>query len=173
MIRSTAAIAMTIGALALGATAANAEPLWRDIEAGMTVEEVQVLYPLNPGEGRKVEHHKRNTELHGFMTIGKCKPRVEILHPEGTVAGILIWMREEGILRRSCTEEARLALFEKFGPPDMDNTRRSVVPAFADMARESLTWIEPGMTVEWLGGNEFSAWSIEYRAAPSSAADQL
>lgn len=35
MIRSTAATAMTIGALALGATPAQAEPLWRDIEAGM------------------------------------------------------------------------------------------------------------------------------------------
>lgn len=107
------------------------------------------------------------------MAIGKCKPRVEILHPEGTVAGILIWMREEGALRATCTEEARLALFQKFGPPDMDNTRRSILPAYADMAQESLTWIEPAMTVEWRGGNELKAWSIKYRAAPISSADQL
>lgn len=169
---SKAAIGMLIGATALGALPAHAEPIWRDIEAGMTAEEVRALYPTSQGEGRKVEHNKRNIELHGFMEIGECKPRVEILHPQGLVTGVLIWMRKEG-WRATCTEEARLALFDKFGSPDMDNTRRSVVPAFADLAQESLTWIKPGKTVEWRGGNEFRAWSIEYRAAPSSAADQL
>jgi hypothetical protein len=164
---------MMIGALTLGAVPAQADPMWRDIEAGMTVEQVRALYPLEQGEGRKVEHKKRNTELHGFMTIGNCKPRVEILHPDGKVAGILIWMRDEGILKPTCTAEARLALFEKFGAPDMDNTRRSILPAYAEQAQESLTWIEPKMTVEWRGDGGLSAWSIVYRAAPISAADQL
>lgn len=166
-------VAMMIAALAVCAAPAHAEPLWRDIEAGMTAEEVRALYPLNQGEGRKVEHHQRNTELHGFMTIGKCKPRVEIIHPQGTVTGILIWMRDQGAFRPTCTQEARLALFEKFGPPDMDNTRRSILPQYADLAQESLTWIKPGVTVEWRGEGQISAWSIEYRTAPSAAASEL
>lgn len=139
----------------------------------MPVEQVRDLYPVSQEEGRKVEHHDKNTELHGFMTIGQCKPRVEILHPQGTVAGIRIWMRDQGVLKPKCTEEARLALFQKFGPPDMDNTRRSILPRDADKAQESLTWVEPRMTVEWLGQGVLAAWSIEYRAAPISAADQL
>lgn len=139
----------------------------------MTVEGVRALYPLKPGEGRKVEHHKSVTELHGFMVLGKCKPRVEILHPEGTVTGISIWMRDEGAFRPTCNDEARLALFQKFGPPDMDNTRRSILPLYADMASESLTWIEPAMTVEWREGNGLAAWSITYRAAPTNSAGQL
>lgn len=175
MMKSHAITAMIIGVLTVCAAPAHAVPLWRDIEAGMAAEEVRALYPLNPGEGRKVEHHQRNTELHGFMTIGKCKPRVEIIHPQGQVTGIRIWVRDEGILKPTCTEEARLALFEKFGSPDMDNTRRSILPAHANRARESLTWIRPGMTVEWLGRgpSQFAAWSIEYRAAPSGAASEL
>lgn len=149
------------------------EPLWRDVEAGMTIQQVQALYPLNPGEGRKVEHHKSNTELHGFMTLGKCKPRVEILHPQGEVVGVRIWLRKQSVFEPTCFDEARLAVFAKFGPPDMDNTRRSILPNFADMARESLTWVEPNMTVEWLGGDSFQEWSIEYRAAPANSAHQL
>lgn len=173
MKKPIAFIAVTIGALALGATPANAEPLWRNIEAGMTVDQVRALYPLDPGEGRKVEHHKSVTELHGFMTLGECKPRVEILHPEGTVTGVSIWMRDGGAFKPKCNDEARLALFQKFGPPDMDNTRRSILPLYADMALESLTWIEPTMTVEWREGNGLAAWSITYRAAPINSAGQL
>ncbi|MFN4040000.1 MAG: hypothetical protein ACK4IB_11755 [Erythrobacter sp.] len=167
--------AMMIAALTVCAAPAHAEPLWRDIEAGMAAEEVRALYPLNPGEGRKVEHHQRKTELHGFMTIGKCKPRVEIMDPQGTVTGIQFWMRDQGAFKPNCTEEARLALFEKFGPPDMDNTRRPIAPFYANKAPESLTWIRPGITVEWLGPGKYKlvAWLIEYRAAPSGAASEL
>ena len=171
--RMAAFCAIALAVLISPATLIAGEPLWRDVDVGMTIEEVRALYPLNPVEGRKVEHNKHNIELHGFMTIGECKPRVEILHPQGTVAGIRIWMRDQGVLKPTCTEEARLALFQKFGPPDMDNTRRSILPSYADLAQESLTWVEPRMTVEWLGKGGLAAWSIEYRAAPISAADQL
>jgi hypothetical protein len=173
MMRLKAATAMMVASLMLGAVPAHAVPLWRDIEPGMTLEQVRALYPVEQSEGRKVEHNKHNTELHGFMTMGKCKPRVEIWHPEGKVVGIKIWMRKQSILKPTCLQEARLAVFEKFGSPDMDNTRRSILPAYADLAQESLTWIEPRMTVEWLSGSDLQEWSIEYRTAPTSAADQL
>lgn len=138
----------------------------------MTVEQVRALYPVSQEEGRKVEHHDKNTELHGFMSIGKCKPRVEVLHPNGLVTGVLIWMLPQGVLKPMCTKEARAAVLAKFGAPDTQDNRPPQIgePYKSDI--ETLTWSTQAMVVIWRHRSPYDAWSIEYVAtAPDDAAE--
>lgn len=164
-------------ALALGLTPAApalaGDPIWRDIEAGMSADDVRALYPAGRADGRQVEHHRSKTELHGFLLMGKCKPRVEVLHPQGRVTGVSIWMEDAGFFRSTCAQDARAAVLSKFGTPDTQDNR----PArFGDRERydiETLTWATPSMTVIWRFRAVREDWSIEYLATAPANADQL
>ena len=157
--------------LALAMIAADI-PLWKNIEAGMTVEQVRELYPEQKGkrpDGKKlqVEHHKRNTELHGFIDVGRCRPRVEIMHPKGLVTEVIIWMQPRGALVPMCVEEARAMALTKFGTPitrDDDHTYNFLGN---QTEQEQLTWVVDGVTIVFEQNNYDDGWSLTYSAAPS------
>lgn len=171
---STRSVVAALAATVVSVPAAGGTTIWQDIEAGMTVDQVRELYPAGKDEaGRKVEHHRKVTELHGFLQIGRCKPRVEVLHPEGVVTGVYIWMRPEGALRPMCAEEARSAALTKFGEPTATQFEDNLPGDILRGDKETLTWATPDMTVTFYHENRNDAWHIEYSTAGVAAAAGL
>lgn len=157
--------------LALAMIAADI-PLWKNIEAGMTVEQVRELYPEQKGkrpDGKKlqVEHNEKNTELHGFIDVGKCRPRVEIMHPNGKVTEVVIWMQARGAFSPMCADDARSMALTKFGTPltrDDDHTYEVIG---GQVEQEELTWVVDGVTVTFEHESYKDRWSLTYSAAPA------
>lgn len=167
----TACSLVAIAALHCGASAEQTN-LWRDIDVGMSVEEVRSIYPEGKSEGRHVEHHKSKTELHGFVDIGKCKPRVEIHHSEGLVSEVVIWMRPQG-LKRMCAEDARAATLGRFGEPLTSNNRAANLNDLYRTDSEEMTWLVDGKMIVWSHRSRDNRWSIRYSTKGESGGSQL
>lgn len=145
--------------------------LWRGIAVGMTAAEVQSLFPEGKRNGTHVEHHRHSTELHGFVKIGSCKPKVEVFHKEGTVTGLVIG--PHGLQRNTCVDAARSAALARFGEPDSRDRSKPAVSAFHRASTETMTWLRPGMVAKWRNNNAYNRWTLEYVASESIGASEL
>lgn len=102
-----------IAVLALAAVPAHAAPiLWRNIEAGMSREQVQTLYPAVKGE---VHHRPNATIIENVQQVARCHPDVRVNHPKDTVISVTIVSRYRGFPKETCGEDAAKALLAKYG----------------------------------------------------------
>ena len=106
-------IALIGSFLFMASQSAQAGPvLWRDIEAGMTREQVQSLYPAVAGS---IHHKPKVTILENVQQVARCHPNVRVNHAAGTVSSVTIESRYRGFPKESCGEDAAKALLAKYG----------------------------------------------------------
>lgn len=108
--------------LALSASGGLPAPplLWKDIRAGMSYADVQVLYPAIKG---KVHHRKSWIAIEGVAEVGSCRPEVQVyFNRAGAVASVWLSSRQRGFPATSCAEEAESGLLAKYGKPTMRAT---------------------------------------------------
>lgn len=122
-------------ALALASPVA-AQPLWQNVEAGMTPEQVKALYP-------DAKQRPDKTEIKGFRPLVDCPANVHIMHPAGKV--IEIFVRGKGSLGGGCSAKIMDALVAKYGMPLSKDT------ALPDSHYESRTiiWSKDGIMVRF------------------------
>lgn len=123
-------------ALALVSTPAISQPLWQNVEAGMTAEQVRSLYP-------DAKQRPDKTEIKGFRPLADCPANVHIMHPAGKV--IEIFVRGKGSLGGGCSAKIMDALVAKYGMPLTKDT------ALPDSYLESRTmiWSKDGVMIRF------------------------
>jgi hypothetical protein len=140
-------------ALVLGATgtAASAGPvLWQDIEAGMTPEQVQQLYPA----GKGVKHGKGWTSLSG-VKVADCKGHATVEYKGGTVSKVKIF-------GTGCATRLFTALVGKYGEPASSDTAKHKLGGFD---RKVSLWRAEGRVIRYKGNPEsiVSDWELVYQ----------
>ena len=142
-------------ALAASATAASAEPvLWQNVEAGMTAEQVQALYPA----GKKVKHKRKTTEVEDVQ-VGECEGDVTISHPQGVVKGV-------EIVGGGCAGRLFASLVGRYGEPQsQDVATEDASELFTDKTRVAV-WRDGGKLIRYRGDSNgiTSAWRLRYSA---------
>jgi hypothetical protein len=137
-------------ALASLGTAASAGPvLWQDIEAGMTPEQVEKLYPA----GKKVKHGKGWTNLSGVQVVD-CKGNALVEYKQGVVARIKIF-------GTGCADRLFTALVGKYGDPADSGMKK---PVFGGFDRKVSYWRADGRVIRYKGNVEsvVKDWELVY-----------
>jgi hypothetical protein len=139
-----------------GASAATAEPLWQNVDAGMTVAQLRSVYP----EGGAVSYGKDEILLRDFRMTPDCPADVHILLRAGVVRGVTI--QGPGTFNRRCSDTVLDGLSAKYGE----------ALHVEDTARIVYRWTRPNETVEFsrLSPNDlanlFQSWRVTYQPAP-------
>jgi hypothetical protein len=141
-------------------------PLWQNVEAGMTVEELRALYPASAD----VKHHSDFTEIDGFSPLEGCKSEVNIMHKQGVVDRILI--KGAGALGGKCAAKVFDALVGKYGMPASNEEIESGLLSGSVFAKEgkSSVWAKDGVSMRFRRlrtGTLGSSWDLTYTAAAS------
>lgn len=93
-------------------SAASAEPLWKNVEAGMARTEVEALYP----KGDKVSYQKNAIEISGIQIAEKCSAEANIrFDAAGKVKEIMI--AGDPSMGGRCSNEVMTNLSAKYGQP--------------------------------------------------------
>lgn len=142
--------------------------LWRNIESGMTVAQLRALYPA----GSNVTYKDDRTIISDVSVIEGCQAKVNVMHPSGVVAEIV--MRGEGAIAGRCSLKIITALSGKYGEPlDKDKIQGSI---FARQGKNYI-WTHDGVTLQFKrytngplgGGGLFAAsWELRYSSAASN-----
>ena len=138
------------------------EPLWQNIVAGMSADDVRRLYPA----GGSTKHHKDFTEVDDFVITGKCKAEVNIHHKAGVVDKIVI--NGDGSIGVRCSDTVLTGLSGKYGQPLGETATRGSI-----LAREGkiYVWTRPGVTMRFKrfsngafagGGLGQASWELTY-----------
>ena len=106
-------VIFAVAAATAFSTQAQAGPvLWRNIDAGMAREQVQLLYPAVKGE----VHHKANvTVIENVQQVTRCHPDVHVNYRSGLVATVTVQSRFRGFPKETCAEDASRSLLAKYG----------------------------------------------------------
>ena len=107
-------IVLVIASLLVPPPCAAGPTLWRNIEAGMSVTQVQKLYPADKGS---VHHKPKVTIIENVQQVGRCHPDVLVEHPAGTVEKVIVRGRYRGFPKEACSDEAAKAMLSKYGTP--------------------------------------------------------
>ena len=160
-----------LAALAMASGANAGVMLWNNIEAGMTVDQVHALYPLN---GKAVEWHDKVTELHDALRVGNCRTRVGIWHRHGVVEEVYISPDMNKVFKVACTEEAFQAMLTKYGPAeDQAGDFRPHTLRWTPRSESKITntWVRDGVVITMTrirGGFVGESWNINYKPATDS-----
>jgi hypothetical protein len=106
------ALIIVVGLFSTGAVAG--QPLWQNVEAGMTTEQIEALYPAVKGE---ITHKPKVSILENMQQVARCHPDVHVEHPAGTVTKVIVYSRYRGFPKESCGDEAEAAMLGKYGKP--------------------------------------------------------
>jgi hypothetical protein len=140
-------------ALAAVATGASAETvLWQNVEAGMSAEQIQALYPA----GDKVKHKRKATEVEDVQ-VGECEGNVTISHPQGVVTGV-------EIVGGGCAGRVFASLVGRYGEPQsQDIATDDANEMFTDKTRVAV-WREGGRLIRYRGDTNgiMSSWRLRY-----------
>lgn len=163
------------GALLIGATQASAEPLWNDIEAGMTREQVTALYPRRargaPRGDRDGIHYSDRSEFRAALTPD-CGARAIVSYSR---AGIVARVELSNSTNRPCSAALiHSQLLERYGPPARDHQSAETVPGnrFLPFSRQvehsTQQWLARGvsMTLQ-LQGTVDPYWTLTYEPVPA------
>ena len=99
----------------IASAALAGQPLWQNVEVGMTTDQLKALYPEVKGT---ITHKPKLSILENVQQVGRCHPDVQVMHPTGTVTKVVIFSRYRGFPKESCGEEAAKAMLGKYGPPN-------------------------------------------------------
>lgn len=138
-----------------GASAATAEPLWQNVDAGMTVAQLRSVYP----DGGTVSYGKDEVLLRNFRMTPECVGDVHILLRAGLVEGVDI--RGSGTFSKHCSNIVLNGLSAKYGEAlHVEDTRDT-----------SYRWTPPGETVEFSRPDGWASlvhsWRVTYKPAPN------
>lgn len=149
-------LAMMIAAVTLQTT----EPLWQNIEAGMTPEQVTALYP-------EARVRRGKIEIRDFRPLVNC-PSTVVIDMAPNVTGIEI--RGAGSLTGGCAVELRDALVTRYGRP-VDQERDQNLFAggafgWVTQPTESYYWVVNGVAMRFQRrenqGLMGASWTMEY-----------
>ena len=161
-----------IVALALvNATAVNAEPVWRNIDFGMTRAQVEVLYP----KGKGVSYQAKNIELSDIRITERCSAEANIRFDDaGKVREVMIAGNPS--MGGRCSNDVLTALSAKYGQPsNWDNSAGSILARQGKVAM----WARPdGVAMRFKkfengvfggGGLAKASWELSYTRADNIA----
>lgn len=137
-------------------------PMWQNVEAGMTVDQVRALYP-----NARVRRDK--IEIRDYRPMPNCPSTVVI-----TMAPVVtkIEVRGAGSLTGGCSEEIGHALIERYGQP-VDEEYESNYFMGATAPVTSYFWIVEGVAMRFERredqGLMFPSWTMTY--IPESVID--
>lgn len=145
------------------ATPALAAPLWQNVEAGMTVEQVKALYPAVKGKVRHLDH---SIWIKEAFRVGDdrsaCKPNVTIEFSEGVVSKV----EAREIF---CSGSALSAMIAKYGEPATDGIERGVFAVYRVMR-----WTAPnGVLVKMSIERGDDDWFVEYTSSETNGANSF
>lgn len=157
-------IFLTAGLLSSPALAGT--PLWQNVEAGMTVQELRELYPASSD----VKHHSDFTEIDGFSPIKGCEAEVNIMHKEGVVDRVLV--KGSGAFGGNCANKVFDALVGKYGMPAANEKIENGLFSGGLLAKEgkSSVWAKDGVSMRFRrlkSGALASSWDLTYTTAAS------
>jgi hypothetical protein len=114
--------------------------LWEGVAAGLTAEEVRALHP----SGDKVRHADDRVVIRGQAVSEDCRAEVNILHPGGRVAGVLL--RGEPSIAGLCGDAMLAMLRTRYGRPASTERRRPLMRR----ARTTYVWNRDGLTIRYV-----------------------
>lgn len=163
---------LVIAALALGiASQAQAEPVWNNIEFGMTRAEVEALYP----KGKGVSYQSKNIEISDITITAKCQAEANIRFDDaGLVREVMIAGNPS--LGGRCSNDVLTALSAKYGQPsNWDNSAATILARQGKVAM----WARPdGVAMRFKkyengafggGGLGKASWELSYTKADAIA----
>ncbi|EXS71377.1 hypothetical protein BF95_03670 [Sphingobium sp. Ant17] len=155
-------------ALLMGiATQANAEPVWKNIEFGMTRAQVEALYP----KGKGVSHQPKNIEISDIQITEKCAAEANIRFDDaGLVREVMIAGNPS--MGGRCSNDVLTSLSAKYGQPaNWDSSGGSILARQGKVA----VWGRPdGVSMRFKkfengafggGGLGKSSWELSYTKA--------
>jgi len=142
-------------------------PLWQNVEAGMSVQELRALYPASA----EVKYHSDFTEIDGFSPLDGCKAEVNIMHKEGVVDRILV--KGTGAFGGKCASKVFDALVGKYGMPAANEEIENGLFSGGLFAKEgkSSVWAKDGVSMRFRrlrSGALASSWDLTYTAAATN-----
>jgi len=161
------------GALLISAAQASAEPLWNDIEAGMTRAQVEALYPSRargtPRSARDGWHSRNDSEIRAALTPD-CGAKVLILYNrEGRVTEVQL---SNSLRPPSCTADLiQAGLLARYGEPlqsgttseSVNNSLNAFRPSYISVGYQTSTWVKDGVSVTLrIEGGDGANWSVRY-----------
>ena len=164
--KGSAMITFVAGALALISVAGGATGpvLWKQVAAGMTVEQLRVLYPETP---KLVSYKNGRVVIKGAVTIPSCGTAdVEIFHGATGVERVRASKSDLGVFRYACSAKVYQLMVQQYGPPSTE------VPQSSGDDSIVTTWLKGPVTVimdRTEGLNE--EWTVTY--APTNAESGL
>lgn len=100
------------GVLLAVPSVAGAEPLWDKVEAGMTRQQVEALYPKDG----KTEYQKNAIEISGIHILGKCDAEANIRFNDANVVKEVMIAGNPSMGGR-CSQDIMSAMSAKYGQP--------------------------------------------------------
>lgn len=159
MKKIAASIAVFSSALAAPAAA---EPVWRNIEFGMTRAQVEALYP----EGDDVDYQPEAIELSDIQLTEECAAEVNIRFRNGAVFEVMI--AGDPSMGGRCSDLVMTQLAAKYGQPsNWDSSAGSILGRQGKVAY----WSRPGVAMRFKkfeagffggGGLAKASWQLTY-----------
>lgn len=149
------------------AVPAVAQTLWRNIELGMTMEQVRELYPTD----QHVKHLAEEVLFEEVDITPECEADVHIHHPGGVVDRVVV--RGGGSLSGRCANRVLDALAARYGQSAAREERRGL---FRRPSQDHV-WNRDGVLLRFrrFGGNELgggglfrASWEVSYTAVDES-----
>lgn len=139
-----AALAIFVATPAVAGT-----PLWQNVEEGMTIAQVQALYPA-------ARLRRDRLDIEGYRPLPACPSTVQVMFGQGRVHAIQI--RGAIGFMSDCPADIELALKSRYGDP-VD--RDFEYPTILSAAERHLIWVHDGvaMRLRVLGERR---WRVEY-----------
>ena len=124
-------------------------PLWQNLEEGMTVEQVRVLYPA-------AEQRRNRLDIKNYRPLPNCPSTVRVLFEAGRLHAIQV--RGAPSILGLCATEIEGALRARYGEPvDRDYE----APTLLTNATVSYLWVHAGVVMRYQMVNDQN-WIMEY-----------
>ena len=158
---------IAMGGLLLLAVPADAQTLWRNIELGMTVEQLRALYPA----GEHVEYLADELKLEEVAITPECEADAHIHHENGAVVRVVL--RGGGSMSGRCANRILDALAARYGQSAAREERRGLLRR----PSQDHIWTREGVMIRFrrFGGSDLggggllrASWEITYSALDSS-----
>lgn len=98
---------------------ASGPVLWKNVEYGMTVEQLHQLYPE---QAKLVKWLRYKTDLKSVLRVGSCTTTVTITHPDGLVLSIDVHGNYSVATGTHCADEALAGLISTYDAPTSQQT---------------------------------------------------
>lgn len=134
-------LALGLMMLVMTATPAAAQPLWENIDAGMTAAQVQALYPAGP----QVRHRPDRTTIRLHPLTGQCRADIHILHPRGQVEQVVL--RGEPAIVPQCGTAMLASIEQRLGRAASEATGR---PGMLQRPRTTYVWHAGGIHLRFV-----------------------